>query len=416
MTISNPKILKRLFIIGWIVYFTSYIGRLNYAASMIQIGQIEGYTSSQLGTVVTALFISYGIGQLISGILGDRYSPRLLVLTGVLGCSLCNLFVYFSTSYLQIVASWFLNGFALSLIWSPMLKLFSRHMPKDYLRQCCFNIQTSVALGTFFTYLFCSFMVALFNWRIIFLCSTILLVIVGILWQIIIKQIETHAMTCSAEEVITTEEVAATALSVTPPSKGILLTSGLVIILVAIFVMGFLKDGIMTWVPQYITDTFGTNAYFSIFLSAFLPLINLTGIYAGKFLNDKNGNDDLKTTIIFYIVSAISLILLVLFGEVNILLSVVLFASVTSCMLGINTILISVLPTYFAKYNKISTISGLTNSITYLGSSVCGYGLGSLAENFGWTTTIVLLSFTAVLGIIACIAAKPLWTKFKTQI
>lgn len=416
MTITNLNQLRKLFLIGWLVYFVSYIGRLNYAASMIQIGISEGYGTAQLGTVVTALFITYGIGQLISGILGDRYSPRCLVFIGLIGCGICNLLVFLSTNYWQLVVAWLLNGFALSLLWSPMLKLFSKHMPKDYLHKTCYNIQTSVALGTFFTYLVCSFMIAMFHWKLIFLCSAILIFVVAILWNTMVKQIESFATkygedTQSKEEQQHTSNVSTQNNS----SKALFVSSGLMVILIAVLIMGFLKDGIMTWVPGYIVDNFQVNAYFSIFLSAFLPLVNLSGIYIVKYINAKNGNDDLRTTILFYFVSMISLILLVLFGKYSMYLSIFFFSIVTSCMLGINTILISLLPTYFAKYGKISTVSGITNSVTYLGSALCGYGLGTLAENYGWNITSMVLVAICALGIISCIIAGPRWRKFKAS-
>lgn len=415
MTITNSRQLKKLFLISWLTYFVSYIGRLNYAASMIQIGHSENYGTSMLGTIVTALFISYGVGQLISGVLGDHFPPRLLVFIGLIGCGICNLFVFLSSNYWHLVVSWLLNGLSLSLIWSPMLKLFSKYMPKDYLHKCCFDIQTSVALGTFFTYLACSIMVAMFHWKIIFLCSAFLVFMMAIIWFVAIKQVESFA-TKYGESDLPPAETDPLAPPIQNSSlKSLFITSGLITILVAVLIMGFLKDGIMTWVPGYITDNFQVNTYFSIFLSAFLPLVNLSGIYIVKYINSKNGNDDLKTTILFYLISMLSLILLIFLGKYSMYLSILFFSIVTSCMLGINTILVSVLPTYFAKYDKISTISGITNSITYLGSALCGYGLGSLAESYGWNITSMVLVGICLLGIIACFIARPRWKKFKSH-
>lgn len=414
LQITNQKMLTKLFAISWIVYFISYIGRLNYAASMIEIGKSEGYTTIQLGMVVTALFISYGIGQLISGLIGDYYSPRLLVGLGLIGCAICNVLVFLSSTYWQIVVIWAFNGFALSLIWPPIVKLYSKYMPKDYLHKCCFNIQTSVALGTFFTYILCSGLLTIWNWRTIFLFTAVLLVGAAFFWNKVIKEIEVYAdQYGEAEEIVVegTKENKETGEQTT--FLKLMITSGLMVILVAVLIMGFLKDGIMTWVPQYITDTFGANSYFSIFLTALLPLVNLSGLYVMKYINSKNENDDLKTTAIFYVVSMISLILLVLVGGKSMYLSVFFFAIVTSCMLGINTILVSILPTYFIKYNKTSFVAGLTNCITYLGSALCGYGLGALVEGYGWNATSLVLVGICIIGIVACIIARPMWQKFK---
>lgn len=416
LQITNQKMLRKLFWISWIAYFISYIGRLNYAASMIEIGQSEGYTTIQLGAVVTALFITYGIGQLISGIIGDYCSPRILVGMGLIGCSLCNALMFVSNSYWQLIIIWGLNGFALSLIWPPMVKLFSKHMSKDYLHKSCFNIQTSVALGTFATYVLCSSLLIVWNWRTIFIVTALFLMGAAGAWNKVIREIEIYAdQNGEVEEVPDIREEKKEIEKINEKASFLKLSvkSGLMIILIAVLIMGFLKDGIMTWVPQYITDTFGANSYFSIFLTAFLPLVNLSGIYIIKYINSKNNGDDLKTTALFYGVSTVSLLLLVLVGRNSMYLSVFFFAVVTSCMLGINTILVSILPTYFIKYNRTSFVAGLTNCVTYLGSALCGYGLGALVEGFGWNVTSIVLVGICILGIVAAILARPLWQKFK---
>lgn len=417
--ITNPKVLNQLFIISWLTYFVSYIGRLNYAASMIEIGRIEGYSTSQLGIIVTAMFISYGISQLVSGILGDCFLERRLVGIGLVGCACCNLLVVLSNSFMQLVFAWFINGFVLSFIWPPMIKLFSKYMPKDYLHKCCFHIQTSVAAGTFVTYLFCSFLIAFFHWKSVFLNASILLFIMAAVWYKKIEAIEDYAKKFGEEEVYLNSSVSSTLIEEKEGSvdeeKSIFIKSGLVFILIAVLVIGLLKDGVMTWVPQYITDTFEVNTYFSIFLTALLPLVNLLGIYAIKYINKKNKQDDLKTSILFYLLSMISLGLLVLVGTKSIYLAIFLFSIVTSCMLGINTILGSVVPLYFAKYNKIATVTGVINGVTYLGSALCGYGLGSLAECYGWKYTIMALTLLCGLGIGACVIGRPIWNKFKAN-
>lgn len=297
----------------------------------------------------------------------------------------------------------------MSLIWTPMLKLFTIYMPPDVLRKYCFQIQSSVALGTCFTYLACSVILLKWNWRIIFLGATLFLVVAILLWHKTLNEVMSH---CSPIKTNVSEE------NITAPSIAFIpmvLTSGLVIILVAVLTMGILKDGIMTWVPQFMTDTFKVNSSFSIFLSAILPLVNLIGLWGSKKLHDKTGHDEMKTCTIFYLISTISLGLLVIFSRSNLIICLLLFAIVTSCMLGINTILVSIIPTYFAPYNKVSTIAGLTNATTYLGSALCGYGLGTFSDIYGWNGTLILLVVICFLGLITCIIPAKIWNNFKQQ-
>ena len=60
-------------------YMISYITRINYGAIISEIRSQTGISKSLLSMSVTGSFITYGIGQIISGIFGDRISPKKLV-------------------------------------------------------------------------------------------------------------------------------------------------------------------------------------------------------------------------------------------------------------------------------------------------------------------------------------------------
>lgn len=72
------------------VYFTSYITRLDFNAALANIVENTAMTKSQAGLIGTALFFSYGFGQVVSGFLGDKVKPQLLILIGFVVTILCN--------------------------------------------------------------------------------------------------------------------------------------------------------------------------------------------------------------------------------------------------------------------------------------------------------------------------------------
>ena len=74
---------------------------------------------------VTGTFITYGIGQLVSGVLGDMLSPKKLVLCGLVGTVLMNIAIPFCTSPYQMLIVWSVNGFAQSFMWPPIVKLMT---------------------------------------------------------------------------------------------------------------------------------------------------------------------------------------------------------------------------------------------------------------------------------------------------
>ena len=84
-------------------------------------------------------------------------------------------------------------------------------------------------------------------------------------------------------------------------------------------------------------------------------------------------------------------------------------------MMGINIMLVSFVSTAFIRYNRVSTVSGLLNSTVYIGSSIATYGLGAIADLYGWSLLIRSLSVTAIGGFLLCLLAAPGWKKFLQQ-
>ena len=73
-----------LFFLCWVAYFSTYICRLNYSAVMPELTSSGIFTESEIAAVSSSFFICYGLGQLVSGSLGDKFSPRYMIFWGVL--------------------------------------------------------------------------------------------------------------------------------------------------------------------------------------------------------------------------------------------------------------------------------------------------------------------------------------------
>ena len=58
----------------------------------------------------------------------------------------------------------------------------------------------------------------------------------------------------------------------------------------------------------------------------------------------------------------------------------------------------------FKKYGKISFMSGLLNSLTYVGSSISVYAIAIFSEHSGWSATLLMWSGIAFVGMAICLA------------
>ena len=80
------------------VYTASYLSRFSYTIVLPEMVASTGKSKGELSVVVTILFVCYGIGQIISGVLADRLPPKALIFSGLFVSSCLNFAVPFIDS------------------------------------------------------------------------------------------------------------------------------------------------------------------------------------------------------------------------------------------------------------------------------------------------------------------------------
>jgi sugar phosphate permease len=123
---------------------------------------------------VAGSFVTYGAGQVVSGIFGDRVSPKKLVTLG-LGLTVCmNLLMTFCQNPWQMLAVWSVNGFAQSFMWPPMVKILAQTLNDDDYKFAVNKVSWGSSAGTIFVYLTAPLLLSLLSWRWVFVCSAIM--------------------------------------------------------------------------------------------------------------------------------------------------------------------------------------------------------------------------------------------------
>lgn len=401
-----------LFWLCWLAYFCTYIGRLNYNASITEILQAEQITKAQAGLISTCSFATYAIGQFCNGSVCDRVSAKRMMFVGLTLSAAVNVFMGSAHSVALMTVLWGINGFAQSMTWSPIIKLFSDYLPARRRVRATVNIATSSALGTLMAYLLTSGCIALAGWRLIFFFAAALMFGTAVLWWFGLTRIERYSAQYGVTEQSSVSVPADTPQN-TVPFRRLILSSGLLVAACAVILHGILKDGVTTWVPTYISETFRLGSSASVVASTVLPIVNLSGAYVASWLNRKWCKNEMLTAGVLFAAAALTLCCLIVFGNSNMLFAVVLLAVTTSAMHGVNTMTISMIPLHFAKMGKVAGTTGLLNAFTYVGSAVSGYGIGAVSGTMGWNFTILLWIAIAALGVLLCLSVTRRWARFK---
>jgi len=331
----------------------------------------------------------------------------------------------FTESGSDMLLLWCINGFAQSLTWAPIIKILSERLSAEQCKKASVAMTTTVAVGTISAYALAALMIGVADWRGVFVASSLIVGVVSVMWLVAIGRIEKVADTSYVEkeatlvvDVTLKERDVNTVNNIVPVVGNIwslLLVMGIVPIMLCVVLQGILKDGVMTWVPTYISEIYQLGSVTSILASIMLPITNLGGVYAAYYLNSRYFRNEIKTSGVCFAITAGAILSLVIFGRFHVIIAVIALSITTSGMMGVNTMLISLLPLYFARMNKVSTVTGILNSCAYAGSAISSYGIGLIAQRFDWEVTILIWFFLAIAGVAICFVTRSQWQKVSQE-
>ena len=398
MIIREEKNAHRFILLCSFIYFISYVTRTNYGAIIAEMVTSTGQSKSALAYALTGSFITYGAGQLISGYFGDRVQPKLLISLGLLTTIVMNTIIPFCANTAQMTAVWCVNGFAQSFMWPPLVKLMATLLSAQDYNTGCVRVSWGGSLGTMFIYLVSPLLINQIGWRSVFWMSALIGVLGVSLWWKLCPNIE-----LSAQEPRKTESTA-----------GIRLFSPVLLVtLFAILVQGTLRDGVTTWMPSYIAEVFSLSNEVAILVGVILPIFSIVCHSVTEVLCRKKFTNMFQCAAVIFGTGAVSALLLCLLTGSSAVLSVLCLSLLAGSMHGVNLLLVCMLPPYFAKGGKVSVVSGLMNSVTYVGSALSAYVIPLATENAGWNVTLLLWLAMAGLGTALCLVCIPAWKKMK---
>ena len=390
---------RRLVFLCVMTYFISYITRTNYGAIVAEMVADTGYSKSLLSLALTGSFITYGAGQVVSGLFGDRVQPRYLVAGGLVVTTLMNAIIPFCASPFLMAAVWCVNGFAQAFMWPPIIKLLATCLEKDDYDRNCLKVSWGGNAGTIAIYLFAPLLIVWASWKSVFWAAALCGVLGLLLWLKL----------CPVIPLVPREAKART-----NRTAGIF-SPLVVLIMVAIVLQGVLRDGVTTWMPSFIAETFRFDEEIAILTGVILPIFSILSLWVACILYRKAFHNPLSCAGVIFGAGTLSALILTAFYGKFVALSVFCTALLAGCMHGANLILVCLLPPLLAKNNNVSTVSGVLNACTYVGSALSTFAFPLVAENAGWSTTLQLWLFVGLAGTLLCLIGIPAWKRAQTR-
>lgn len=137
------------------LYTVSYLTRINYGAVISEIVKAEGIDKSSAALALTASAVTYGLGQLVSGYLGDKLNPKKLIMYGLLVTLSMNLVIPLLHSAGAMSAAWGINGIAQAFMWPPLVRIMITVFKTEDYKRACLVVSCAASLGTMIVYAIC---------------------------------------------------------------------------------------------------------------------------------------------------------------------------------------------------------------------------------------------------------------------
>lgn len=317
---SSTKVIggKKLAWALTLIYFSSYVTRINLAAVISEVVTATGFARTELAVALTCLSATYGIGQIVNGRLGDYVKPQNLILTGLIIATVINFaFPLLAASPMLMAALWGVNGFAQAMMWPPIVKILVANMDDDMYSYAVVRVSWGSSIGTIVVYLLAPVIIGIAGWKGVFFFSALIGAAVTALWFFLRQGITVPQANASSG-------VSAKARI---PRQALL---PMAFIALGIIFQGMLRDGVTSWMPSYLSEIFNLGNQTSIFCTVSLAIFGMFSYTVATKLYKRWFSNEVTCGGVIFGFSILTALLLFIFFDGGAVLSILLMATLTA--------------------------------------------------------------------------------------
>ncbi len=395
-----------LIFLSWLIYTVSYLGKVNYSANITQIMEFYQISKAEAGLVPSFFFFAYGIGQVLNGLLCKKYNVKWAIFLSLFTSAVINLVIAVTTDFQIIKWLWLLNGLALSVIWPTLVRLLSDVLPQKDLGRSSVIMGTTVATGTLIVYGLSSIYVFFNMFKLAFYTAAVVDAAVAVVWVLSYKRVVNKAGAERAREITQQEEAGTEEISEGDGrgKRAVYLT--ICVLCLYAIIVNLTKDGLTTWVPSILKEEFGIADSLSILLTLLLPIVAVFGNLIALSIHNKLPDYVTHCFLVFAILAGFVGMIIASISFKQIVLTLIGLVLVNFFASSLNSLITSIFPIFMRGKVNSGLFAGVLNGFCYIGSTISSYGLGAVADRFGWLSVFWLL-------IGCCAAAALVWCVYR---
>ena len=377
-----------IFIICYISYVFIYVSRLNLSMAAPSLKELAVLDTAQIGLLGSVFSVVYAFGRLFSGLIGDRQAPWKMISLGLILCGITNLFVGIFPPFGAILLLWSINAFSQSMLWGAILRILSAIYPENIAKKYASYMSTAVASGNLLGILLNTALINRFGPQWAFLIpggSTLLISYLVILF--------THRVIPAVQ-----------ACSENGYSK-LLQKKSIQQMLLPAVIHGVMKDNISLWMTVYIMDRFGIDLEQSSYFILLIPTLGFIGrLVAPTLYRITKGHE--KPLLLSAFFACLVFSLLLIFLPISAGVSVIYLSLIYMAVSIINVCFLAFFPIQFAAEDLVSSVSGIMDFATYLGTGLSAIVFGLIIDVWGYESMFFSWSLISLLAVFLLIRKR----------
>ncbi len=386
----------RIGITCFIAYMSCYFGKNLLSAMMPQLSQSGAFDEISLGNMASLFLITYGAGQLINGLIGNRVPGRYMISLGLLFPGILLFLFPNCASPFWGTVLWGVCGFFCSMLWGPIARMIGENT-RPAVGEILVTLMTVAStVGSLATQALAILGDKTQNYHLVFYISASLLCTVSISVFFYTLHMERQGMICASVRQKEIED----SKSSNPSPKGTrtsILSPVPVLMTVVTMCNGVIRNAVSFWLPSFLTQYFDYSIELSSALVMALPLFNIAGVFFTLWLFHKiNCNE--KTMCLSLFALSIPLISTLFFCRESFSIpAVISLFLVLAAMMGTSNLIFGVYLLRFSNSGKMSGISGFFDFASYVAASAASLFFTNLMATDSWI--YLILSWCIISGV-----------------
>jgi len=397
----------RMFVGFFLGYAVLYFCRKNISTALPVMADDLHYSNTALGLIGSSLYVTYGIGKFLNGLLADRSHIRAFLCTSLIVSGLLNLLFGSLTALWVLALVWGANGWFQSMGFPPIARGMTLWFPPEGKATRWAFWTCSHQAGTAAVMALTAWVLIWGGWRWCFLLPGFLCIGLGIvLWLLMGDTPESHGLRpldAFPERRAAEDESDYRATFV----RRVLRNRNVWVIGFADLFAYVARFGALDWAPKFLKEVRGYDAGTAGFRSAIMPLCGVAGVLLAGFVADRvfRGRYRAVNAIAFGVL-ALALWGFQAIGPDRPWLDLALMAAVGFFVEVPQSILGAVAAVDAGGSARVaSAAAGLVGILAYVGATASGVGTGAFIDAFGWNGAFVLWIGCALAGLLLCLFA-----------